>query len=230
MTHIGATGPTPNQISLNPLKLRSWWLNIDRDELAVGWVQTAAGQVAIHAAFLLLLFNPMMRTSHAGLVAVTLLACALYPTKRMLVFCGMGALFFTLRPFQSHHAYVQFEQVWNSIGSGLPFQGGLSAIADSLLQLFDVALELRSGLTVCLWLWLTGGLHLDGAMDTADGLAVSRLLFASFMLEESLDEDPASPLLEALSPSASRCICCSLPAWAESEPYSDCPCFILKQP
>jgi adenosylcobinamide-GDP ribazoletransferase len=30
----------------------------------------------------------------------------------------------------------------------------------------------RSAIVVALWVWLTGGLHLDGAMDTADGLAV----------------------------------------------------------
>ncbi|WP_313887489.1 adenosylcobinamide-GDP ribazoletransferase [Nodosilinea sp. LEGE 07088] len=30
----------------------------------------------------------------------------------------------------------------------------------------------RSAVVIALWMWLTGGLHLDGAMDTADGLAV----------------------------------------------------------
>ncbi len=30
----------------------------------------------------------------------------------------------------------------------------------------------RSGIIVVLWIWWTGGLHLDGAMDAADGLAV----------------------------------------------------------
>lgn len=30
----------------------------------------------------------------------------------------------------------------------------------------------RSAIVVVLWIWWTGGLHLDGAMDTADGLAV----------------------------------------------------------
>lgn len=31
---------------------------------------------------------------------------------------------------------------------------------------------IRSGAIVALWIWWTGGLHLDGAMDAADGLAV----------------------------------------------------------
>ena len=31
---------------------------------------------------------------------------------------------------------------------------------------------MRSGIVVVLWIWWTGGLHLDGAMDAADGLAV----------------------------------------------------------
>lgn len=31
---------------------------------------------------------------------------------------------------------------------------------------------LNAAIVVALWLWITGGLHLDGAMDTADGLAV----------------------------------------------------------
>ncbi len=49
----------------------------------------------------------------------------------------------------------------------------------SLLGLFDWGLSLvgipiltRSALVVALWVALTGGLHLDGAMDSADGLAV----------------------------------------------------------
>ncbi len=45
-------------------------------------------------------------------------------------------------------------------------------VADAGLQALGVAALLRSALVVALWLGLTGGLHLDGAMDTADGLAV----------------------------------------------------------
>ena len=50
--------------------------------------------------------------------------------------------------------------------------GGLLSLADWGLQALELSSLLRSGLIVALWVWLTGGLHLDGAMDTADGLAV----------------------------------------------------------
>ncbi|URR35345.1 adenosylcobinamide-GDP ribazoletransferase [Thermosynechococcus sp. HN-54] len=44
--------------------------------------------------------------------------------------------------------------------------------AQWLLQFLRVPPLVTSVLVVALWLALTGGLHLDGAMDTADGLAV----------------------------------------------------------
>jgi adenosylcobinamide-GDP ribazoletransferase len=54
---------------------------------------------------------------------------------------------------------------------GAALGGGLGLI-DWGLQGSGWSALLRSALVVGLWLWLTGGLHLDGAMDTADGLAV----------------------------------------------------------
>ncbi len=50
--------------------------------------------------------------------------------------------------------------------------GGLLGIADFGLQGLGVPILTRSAATVVSWIALTGGLHLDGAMDTADGLAV----------------------------------------------------------
>lgn len=49
--------------------------------------------------------------------------------------------------------------------------GGMLSGADSGLGRLGTPALLRSVLVVLLGLWLTGGLHLDGAMDTADGLA-----------------------------------------------------------
>jgi adenosylcobinamide-GDP ribazoletransferase len=50
--------------------------------------------------------------------------------------------------------------------------GGILGIVDAVLQQVGVPILTRSALIVVCWIALTGGLHLDGAMDTADGLAV----------------------------------------------------------
>ncbi|MEA5452000.1 adenosylcobinamide-GDP ribazoletransferase [Leptolyngbya sp. CCNP1308] len=55
------------------------------------------------------------------------------------------------------------------VGLGLGL--GLVAVDLALAQL-GVPTLTRSALVIGLGVWLTGGLHLDGAMDTADGLAV----------------------------------------------------------
>lgn len=50
--------------------------------------------------------------------------------------------------------------------------GGILGLIDVVLQQVGVPILTRSALIVVCWVALTGGLHLDGAMDTADGLAV----------------------------------------------------------
>ena len=50
--------------------------------------------------------------------------------------------------------------------------GGLMAIADLLCSLAQVPPMLASALVVAFGIVLTGGLHIDGVMDVADGLAV----------------------------------------------------------
>lgn len=50
--------------------------------------------------------------------------------------------------------------------------GGLLGLLDTGLQALGMPNLSRSVGIVLLWVGITGGLHLDGAMDTADGLAV----------------------------------------------------------
>jgi adenosylcobinamide-GDP ribazoletransferase len=54
---------------------------------------------------------------------------------------------------------------------GLLLGGGLSLV-DLSLEWLKMPILMRSAIEVAIWVWWTGGLHLDGAMDTADGLAV----------------------------------------------------------
>jgi adenosylcobinamide-GDP ribazoletransferase len=50
--------------------------------------------------------------------------------------------------------------------------GGILGLVDAGLQQLGIPVLTRSALVVASWIAITGGLHLDGAMDTADGLAV----------------------------------------------------------
>ena len=50
--------------------------------------------------------------------------------------------------------------------------GGLLGVEDAGLQYLGMPVLTRSAIVVVSWIALTGGLHLDGVMDTADGLAV----------------------------------------------------------
>ncbi|MDH6074361.1 adenosylcobinamide-GDP ribazoletransferase [Chrysosporum ovalisporum CS-1034] len=50
--------------------------------------------------------------------------------------------------------------------------GGILGLCDALVNYLGMPVVTRSALVVGIWIAITGGLHLDGAMDTADGLAV----------------------------------------------------------
>lgn len=51
--------------------------------------------------------------------------------------------------------------------------GGILGLFDFLLQYWGFSLLTRGAIITTFWIGITGGLHLDGAMDTADGLAVT---------------------------------------------------------
>ena len=51
--------------------------------------------------------------------------------------------------------------------------GGILGLGDAAMNYLGMPVIIRSALIVVTWIVITGGLHLDGAMDTADGLAVT---------------------------------------------------------
>ena len=84
----------------------------------------------------------------------------------------MGTIaFYTTLPIP-HTWRLDFEGIarW-ATGVGLAI-GGLLALLDAGLHALGLPVLVRSALVVLGWIAITGGLHLDGAMDTADGLAV----------------------------------------------------------
>ncbi|MGJ3248563.1 MAG: adenosylcobinamide-GDP ribazoletransferase [Elainellaceae cyanobacterium] len=80
--------------------------------------------------------------------------------------------FYTCLPIPSH-----WHQDYRRIAYFAPFVGlfigGLLSLADIGLQHLGMPILTRSAVVVVTWVGITGGLHLDGAMDMADGLAVT---------------------------------------------------------
>ncbi len=82
-----------------------------------------------------------------------------------------GVAFYTVIPL-SIHWELAIERVARWAPAIGLLIGGLLGLSDIILQLFGIPILTRSALIIALGVGLTGGLHLDGAVDTADGLAV----------------------------------------------------------
>jgi adenosylcobinamide-GDP ribazoletransferase len=90
--------------------------------------------------------------------------------KQLSTFLGALA-FYTCLPVPQ-----QWLLTFNGIARWAPIVGlaigSLLGLLDQGLSYLGMPLLTRSAIVVAGWVALTGGLHLDGAMDTADGLAV----------------------------------------------------------
>jgi adenosylcobinamide-GDP ribazoletransferase len=91
---------------------------------------------------------------------------------RRQLFTVLGAIaFYTCLPLP-HRWPLEFAGIarWAPL-IGLLIGGSLGGLDWGLL-LLQMPILVRSAFLVAVWVAITGGLHLDGAMDTADGLAV----------------------------------------------------------
>ena len=83
-----------------------------------------------------------------------------------------AVIFYTIIPLPS-----RWTGNWTRIARWCPVVGLLIGLllvlVDLLLSFCGMPSLTRKGLVVATWVAITGGLHLDGAMDTADGLAVT---------------------------------------------------------
>ena len=83
-----------------------------------------------------------------------------------------GVIFYTVIPLPA-----RWTNNWSRIARWCPVIGLLMGLMltlwSLLLQLCGVANLTHSAMIVAVWVAITGGLHLDGAMDTADGLSVT---------------------------------------------------------
>jgi adenosylcobinamide-GDP ribazoletransferase len=79
--------------------------------------------------------------------------------------------FYTCFPVPAH-LQLDFARIARWVPLVGVLLGGALGCVDLGLDWLQMPSLVRSSLLVAIWLWWTGGLHLDGAMDTADGLAV----------------------------------------------------------
>jgi adenosylcobinamide-GDP ribazoletransferase len=84
---------------------------------------------------------------------------------------GGAILFYSALPWPFAGS-VSFDRIARWIPLvGLLLAGLLMGLG-ALLTALGMGIALQAGFLVLIWLWLTGGLHLDGVADSADGLAV----------------------------------------------------------
>ena len=82
-----------------------------------------------------------------------------------------GIAFYTSLPIP-HHWNLDFQGIARFAPLIGLIVGGILGVTDIVLQVLGMPILPRSTLVIISGIALTGGLHLDGVMDTADGLAV----------------------------------------------------------
>ncbi|WP_373526874.1 adenosylcobinamide-GDP ribazoletransferase [Nostoc sp.] len=91
--------------------------------------------------------------------------------KKLLLKLAASIIFYTSIPLPYLHG-LDFRGVAHLASLVGLIIGGILGLLDTGMDYMGMPVLTRSALVISIWIAITGGLHLDGVMDTADGLAV----------------------------------------------------------
>lgn len=132
--------------SAGPLAWRRAWLGMDRDPAALAFAATPAGAVALHVAFLAALAaSSQVSAASIALIALTLVACALWPARRLALVALSGLAYLLLRPFryEQQRAFVERAQEAAPELAELPHVAVQTPMVLVFLMLCGIALRLH---------------------------------------------------------------------------------------
>ncbi|KUL95454.1 hypothetical protein DK26_09930 [Bosea sp. WAO] len=129
-----------------PPHWRRVWLGLDRNEAVLAFVATPLGIVLLHASFFAALaLSFQISLSAVALIGLTLLGCALFPARRLLVMAISGFLYILLRPFRSQQQQEFAEKLRETTPElvELPHLAWQAPLAMGFLLLCGLALRLQ---------------------------------------------------------------------------------------
>lgn len=144
MSRIDAisSGQSGADLLLRPTDWRAAWLSMDRNPRALAFAASPVGIAAVHVAFIAGLVASLQFSAEAVLlVAATLVGCAAFPQRRLMVLTAASLFFFLVRPFRT----PAFTDMLHALAAS-PTTGPLSPMAMQLLA--------ATSFVLCAYAWL----------------------------------------------------------------------------
>ena len=86
---------------LPALRWRKAWLQIDQKQSSIEFAKTNRGVFVLHAAFITLMaLSQHFSNARLGLIALTIIAIAIVPKKRVPIIVGASVFYIFVRPFR----------------------------------------------------------------------------------------------------------------------------------
>lgn len=122
------------------------WLGMDRNHQVLAFSATPLGIIVLHLGFLTALAATMQFSiGSIGLISITLIGCALWPSRRLLVMSLSGAIYIALRPFRTSQQrdFVEKMRDLTPEAAELPHLAFQTPIVLLFLMICGIALRLQ---------------------------------------------------------------------------------------